>query len=89
MVGAVEMVPEGCTAVYDLFVEVPGPTRDGIAAMAEAYRTVGMRAVIAPMAADLTLHQAVPALADFCPALAQAPWPISQWLSKSRQPEVG
>src|SRR5947209_837484 len=28
-IGAAEMVLKGCTAVYDLFVELPGPTRDG------------------------------------------------------------
>ena len=63
-IGAAEMVLKGCTAVYDLFVELPGPTRDGIDAVAEAYHSVGMRAVIAPMVADMTLYEAVPSLAD-------------------------
>lgn len=71
-IGAAEMVLKGCTAVYDLFVEVPGPTREGIAAVAEAYRAVGMRAVIAPMVADLTMYQAVPALQAALPAPFQA-----------------
>lgn len=71
-IGAAEMVLKGCTAVYDLFVEVPGPTRDGIAAVAEAYHAVGMRAVIAPMVADLTLYQAVPALQAALPELLQS-----------------
>ncbi len=70
-IGAAEMVLKGCTAVYDLFVELPGPTRDGIAAVAEAYQAVGMRAVIAPMVADLTLYQAVPALQAVLPAPLQ------------------
>lgn len=81
-IGAAEMVLKGCTVVYDLFVEVPGPTRDGIAAVAEAYHAVGMRAVIAPMVADLTLYQAVPALRAALPeplqseaaALRLPPW---------------
>lgn len=71
-IGAAEMVLKGCTAVYDLFVEVPGPTRDGIAAVAEAYRAVGMRTVIVPMVADLTLYQAVPALQAALPEPLQA-----------------
>ena len=71
-IGAAEMVLKGCTAVYDLFVEVPGPTRDGIAAVAEAYRAVGMRTVIVPMVADLTLYQAVPALHAALPEPLQA-----------------
>src|SRR5438045_1056422 len=43
--GAVEMVLKGCTAAYDLFVEFPLPTRDGIGLVASAYQEVGMRAV--------------------------------------------
>src|SRR3989440_12210179 len=35
--GAVEMVLKGCTAAYDLFVEFPLPTRDGIGLVASAY----------------------------------------------------
>ncbi len=37
-------------------------------AVAEAYRTVGMRAVIAPMVADMTLYEAIPGLAEAVPA---------------------
>jgi guanine deaminase len=66
-IGAAEMVLKGCTACYDLFVEFPGPTEDGINAVAEAYQAVGMRAVIAPMVADLTLYQAIPGLFDALP----------------------
>ena len=67
-IGAAEMVLKGCTACYDLFVEIPGPTQDGIAAVAEAYDAVGMRAVIAPMLADMTVYEAVPGLYDAMPA---------------------
>jgi 5-methylthioadenosine/S-adenosylhomocysteine deaminase len=63
-IGAAEMVLKGCTGCYDLFVEFPGPTEEGIEAVAAAYRDVGMRAVIAPMVADLTLYQAIPGLLD-------------------------
>src|SRR5262249_39092706 len=48
-IGAAEMLLKGCTACYDLFVEFPLPTEDGIAAVADAYAAAGMRAVIAPM----------------------------------------
>jgi 5-methylthioadenosine/S-adenosylhomocysteine deaminase len=64
---AAEMVLKGCTAAYDLFNEVPLPTRDGMDAVAEAYATVGMRAVIAPMVADLSFYQAIPGLLDALP----------------------
>jgi guanine deaminase len=65
--GAVEMVLKGCTACYDLFVEFPLPTREGIARVAAAYQEVGMRAVIAPMVADRTFYEAIPGLADALP----------------------
>jgi guanine deaminase len=59
---AVELVRKGCTAAYDLFVEYPTPSREGIQAVADAYAEVGMRAVIAPMMADRTLFEALPGL---------------------------
>ncbi|MEJ1977169.1 MAG: amidohydrolase family protein [Acetobacteraceae bacterium] len=67
-IGAAEMLLKGCTACYDLFVEFPGPTQEGIEAVGRAYQDAGMRAVIAPMLADMTLYQAVPALRAAMPA---------------------
>ncbi len=69
---AVEMVRKGCTASYDLFVEYPAPSQDGVYAVARAYRDVGMRAVVAPMMADRTLYEAYPGLAASMPAAVQA-----------------
>ena len=64
---AVEMVSKGCTACYDLFSELPGPTADGLQAVAMAYRDVGMRAVVTPLMADRTFWQAIPGLIDALP----------------------
>jgi len=64
---AVENLKKGCTAVYDLPVELPAPTIDGLDAMAEAYAAVGIRAVLAPMVADLTFFQATPGLIEALP----------------------
>jgi 5-methylthioadenosine/S-adenosylhomocysteine deaminase len=64
---AVELVRKGCTAAYDLFVEYPVPSREGLDAVAEAYGTVGMRAVMAPMMADRTLYEALPGLIESLP----------------------
>jgi 5-methylthioadenosine/S-adenosylhomocysteine deaminase len=66
-IGAAEMLLKGCTACYDLFVEFPLPTEEGIAAVAEAYAQAGMRAVIAPMMADMTVYEAIPGLMDALP----------------------
>ena len=79
---AAEMVLKGCTTAYDLTVEVPLPTVEGLDAVAEAYARVGMRAVVAPMVADRSLYQAYPALMEALPEalrdqvtkLGAAPW---------------
>lgn len=65
---AAEMIRKGCTACFDLSVELPGPTVAGIHAVAEAYHDAGMRAVVAPMISDRTIHQALPGLLDAFPA---------------------
>lgn len=68
---AVELIRKGCTACYDLFVEVPAPSREGLEAVAAAYADVGMRAVVAPMLADRSLYQALPGLLDSLPEPAR------------------
>jgi len=67
MLSAVEMVRKGSTACFDLFVEFPVPTADGVFAVAEGYREVGLRAVVAPMVSDRTLYAAIPGLLEACP----------------------
>lgn len=68
--GAVEMVLKGCTAAYDLPLELPAPTPEGLEAVGRGYADVGMRAVVAPMVADRTLFEAIPGLQDvLTPAL--------------------
>lgn len=64
---AAEMIRKGCTACFDLTVEVPEPTRQGIGAVARAYHDAGMRAVVAPMIADRTIYQALPGLLEALP----------------------
>jgi 5-methylthioadenosine/S-adenosylhomocysteine deaminase len=64
---AAEMIRKGCTACFDLTVEFPAPSREGISAVARAYRDAGMRAVVAPMIADRTIYQALPGLLDALP----------------------
>lgn len=64
---AAEMALKGVTAAYDLFSQIPLPTQDGMDAAAEAYAEVGLRAVVAPMVADLSFYQAIPGLMDALP----------------------
>ena len=59
LIGAVEMVLKGCTACYDLTLEIPMPTPEGLDAAGRAYAEVGMRAVVAPMVADRTFYEAI------------------------------
>jgi 5-methylthioadenosine/S-adenosylhomocysteine deaminase len=83
--GAVEMVLKGCTAAYDLPLEFPAPTAEGLDAVARGYAEVGLRAVIAPMVADRTVYEAIPGLMDVLPPALQtdvagqkpAAWPTS------------
>ena len=67
MLSAVEMVRKGATACFDLFVEFPLPTVEGVFAVAEGYRDVGLRAVVAPMVSDRTLYAAIPGMLDSFP----------------------
>lgn len=64
---AAEMILKGSTAAYDLYFEFPAPTPEGMDAVARAYRDVGVRTVIAPMLADLSLYEAIPGLMDSLP----------------------
>jgi 5-methylthioadenosine/S-adenosylhomocysteine deaminase len=72
LLSAVEMIRKGCTACYDLHVEYPVPSPDGMQAVGQAYHDAGMRAVVAPMMADKTLYQALPGLMDAMPANVRA-----------------
>src|SRR5213594_1809958 len=69
--GAVEMVLKGCTASYDLPLEFPAPTPEGLEAVGSAYAAVGMRAVVAPMVADRTFYEAIPGLMEVLPPALQ------------------
>ena len=64
LITAVDQVEKGTTACYDLFFEFPAPSLDGMEAVASAYKAVGVRAVIAPMVADLTFYQSLPGFID-------------------------
>lgn len=79
---AAEMVLKGCTAAYDMYFEFPTATPEGVAAIGTGYADVGVRVVLAPMMADITLFNAIPGLLDALPdplraqaaAMAAAPY---------------
>lgn len=64
---AAEMVMKGCTAAYDMHLEIPAPSVAGVQAVAQAYADVGMRAVVAPMMSDRSLYTAIPGLLESLP----------------------
>jgi guanine deaminase len=82
LIGAAEMVMKGCTAAYDLAGEFPLPSVEGLSAMARAYEEVGMRCVLAPLVAELSVFEAIPGLMERLPpslqkdveCFRQAPW---------------
>jgi guanine deaminase len=65
--GAIEMLKSGCTSAYDLFMGVPAPGPETAEAIARAYIDVGLRAIVAPAAADLVFYATVPGLVDLLP----------------------
>jgi len=71
LVGAAELVSKGCTTVYDMCLEGPVPTIEGVNAVARAYFEAGMRAIIAPMVSDRNFFQAIPGLMEAMPADVQ------------------
>jgi guanine deaminase len=71
LIGASEMLLKGCTACYDLTVDLPLPSLEGMQAAAAAYAQVGIRAVIAPMVADLSFYEAIPGLLAALPPRLQ------------------
>jgi 5-methylthioadenosine/S-adenosylhomocysteine deaminase len=70
--GAVEMVLKGCTTCYDLSFGTPLASPEDLVAVGQAYLDAGMRAVIAPMLADVRFYQAIPGLFEALPAPLQA-----------------
>ncbi len=66
-IGAIEMLLKGCSAAYDLTFGYPTASVEEIAAVGQAYADAGMRAVVAPMLADLSFYQAIPGLLDALP----------------------
>ena len=88
LIGAAEMVMKGCTACYDLAAEFPLPSVEGLSAMAKAYEEVGMRAVLAPMVADLSFFEAIPGLMDSLPPALQKEvesFRLAPWKATTRQ----
>jgi 5-methylthioadenosine/S-adenosylhomocysteine deaminase len=71
---AAEMLMKGCTAACDLHNEIPLPTVEGMAAVAQGYRDAGMRVLVSPMLADRNLWQAIPGLAEALPPALARPF---------------
>lgn len=89
LLGAGELALKGCTSVYDMCLEMPLPTPQGVAAVARGYADIGLRAVIAPMLSDIDFFNAIPGLMDQFPAdlqtrLRRSPTPASAPLDAMR-----
>ena len=59
--------PQGLYGLLRPLFEFPIPSREGVNAIGRAYSDAGVRAVIAPMVADMTLYHAYPGLMDAIP----------------------
>jgi guanine deaminase len=69
---AADLVRKGSTAAYDLLLEFPAPTVEGLAAVQQGYADVGVRCLLAPMMADRLFLQAIPGLLDALPPALRA-----------------
>ena len=72
LLGAVEMLRNGVTAVHDDAFHNPGPTRPGIDAMMAAYAEAGIRATVTINHPNVVEHAKYPFLADILPAAIRA-----------------
>ncbi len=73
VLAAAEMMASGATAAFDLMAQSPAPDPAGLHAAAVGYARVGLRARLAPMVADRSVHEAVPAIGSCCPAPLPGP----------------
>ena len=71
--GAAEMIAKGCTACYDMVLELPAPTLEGMSCVGQAYADIGMRAVVAPAVADRTFWTSIPDLLAAVPEELRGP----------------
>ena len=67
VLNGLEMLQSGVTEAYDLVIHSPVPTVESIEAVVQAYRDLGMRAIVAPAFADRPLHEIIPGLIDSLP----------------------
>jgi 5-methylthioadenosine/S-adenosylhomocysteine deaminase len=72
MLGAVEMLKAGVTAVHDDAFHNPYPTQDSISALMRAYADCGLRATVSINHQNLTEYAKYPFLADILPAEIRA-----------------
>jgi 5-methylthioadenosine/S-adenosylhomocysteine deaminase len=68
LLGAVEMLKRGITAVHDDAFHNPWPTPDAIGALMEAYRDAGIRATVSIDHPNVVEHSKYPFLHDLLPA---------------------
>ncbi|MEQ6903591.1 amidohydrolase family protein, partial [Nocardioides sp. YIM 152588] len=66
LLAATEMIASGATGAFDLMAQAGGPDVDGLLAAARGYARAGLRTVLAPMVADRSVHEAVPAIGECC-----------------------
>lgn len=64
MLGCIEMLKSGCTAVVDFLYEIPEMTLGTVNSVMQAYRDSGMRALVVVGYADRIWYEAVPVALD-------------------------
>lgn len=78
-----ETLASGAVGVFDLIAQTGGPDLAGLHAAARGYARVGVRAVLAPMVADRSVHEAVPAIGACC-GVPPAGLPAGEIVARAR-----
>lgn len=73
---AADMIRHGCTAAYDMVLQTPITSPEGMEAIADGYRSAGMKVVVAATVTDKTFWESMPGLIGSMSADDKA------WISK-------
>jgi len=68
ILGALEMVKSGATTIHDDLIELPYITPEIFAAVAQAYRDIGLRVSLTHHVINLPLYKTIPYLENFLPS---------------------
>ena len=86
LLAGAETMASGATGAFDLMAWDGVPEPDALLAAADAYTRVGLRVRLAPMVADRTIHEAVPAVGGCCTPSGATPATVAPTVAPTAAP---